>query len=158
MAEIRELHAKDDLNELVALSRAFFTEYEAHHDAFFQIDDLQDADIVDYFTRSVDADNGATFVATLDGSIVGYITIFVRRQPGFYKVKQAGAISGLMVHKSHRRKGIASQLLAKATGFFQEKGVTYFTVFTATANQAAVKFYKRNGMAPLHTTMIGEIS
>ena len=40
--------------------------------------------------------------------------------------------------------------------FLQEKEVEYATVYTAVANQAAVKFYERNGMAPLHITLIGE--
>lgn len=157
MAEIKELRAKDDLDDLVPLSRAFFAEYEAHHDAFFEIDELQDADITGYFSRSLDTDDGATFIAVQNGSIVGYITVFVRGQASFYKVKQVGAISGLMVHPDHRRKGIGSQLLAKATAFFQEKGITYFTVYTATANQAAVQFYERNGMTPLHVTLVGKI-
>lgn len=156
MTEIRKLQAKDNLSDLVALSRAFFAEYEAHHDAFFGIDELRDADITGYFSHSLDTDDGATFIAMLDGSIVGYITVFVRGQAGFYKVKQVGAISGLMVHQGHRRKGIGSRLLAKATAFFQEKGVTYFTVYTAAANRAAVQFYERNDMTPLHVTMIGK--
>jgi ribosomal protein S18 acetylase RimI-like enzyme len=163
MTEIRKLQTKDDLSELVALSRSFFAEYEAHHDAFFEIDELRDADITGYFSRSLDTNDGATFIAIQDGAIqnggiVGYITVFVRGQASFYKVKQVGAISGLMVHPDHRRKGIGSQLLAKATAFFQEKGVTYFTVYTAAANRAAVQFYERNNMSPLHVTLIGKTS
>jgi hypothetical protein len=40
MIEIRPFRSTDSLDELIALSRAFFAEYEAHHPAFFQIDDL----------------------------------------------------------------------------------------------------------------------
>jgi ribosomal protein S18 acetylase RimI-like enzyme len=156
MAKIRRLQTGDNLEDLVALSRAFFAEYEAHHDAFFEIDELQDTDITGYFSRSLDTDDGATFIAIQNGDIVGYITVFVREQASFYKVKQVGAISGLMVHPDHRRQGIASRLLAEAKAFFQAKGVTYFTVYTATANQAAVQLYGRNGMAPLHVTLIGK--
>ena len=116
MTEIRKLRAEDDLGDLVALSRTFFAEYEAHHDAFFKIDELQDTDITGYLSRSL-ADDGATFIAILEGGIVGYITVFVRGQPGLYKAKQVGAISGLMVHQDHWRKGIGNQLLAEAMAF-----------------------------------------
>ena len=52
--------------------------------------------------------------------------------------------------------GTATRLLAEARAFFLRSGIKYFTVFTAVANQAAIKFYERNGMTPLHTTLIGE--
>ncbi len=155
MVSIRRLQKEDDFNELIALSREFFEEYEAHHEAFFKIDRLRDSDIVEYFSRSVDSEDGRTFVAITNGSVVGYITLFIRSQPDFYMIKKVGAISGLMIHKDYRRKGIASRLLAEAAAFFEGKGVEYFTVYTATTNQAALKLYERNGMTPLYATMLG---
>ena len=156
MATIRKLRPQDDLLDLLALSRAFLNEYAAHHTVFFQIDELQDGDIVSYFSRSLETDEGATFVAVVNDRMVGYITVFVRPQARFYRVKQVGAISGLMVHRDHRRAGIARQLLDAARVFFQERGVQYFTVYTAVANRAAVRFYEKHGLAPLHVTLIGE--
>jgi ribosomal protein S18 acetylase RimI-like enzyme len=156
MTTIRRLGPDDDLGDLIALSRDFFQEYATHHDEFFQIDELHEKDIVDYFARSLNTEDCATFIAVLNGRIVGYITLFVRQHPPFFKIAKYGAISGLMVHKDHRRQGIASRLLAEATAFFQQKGVKYFTVYTAVANHAAVKFYERHGMTPLHINMIGE--
>lgn len=156
MTTIRRLGPEDDLCDLIALSRAFFEEYEGHHKDLFRIDELRDSDVVDYFSRSVGTEDGATFIAVLDGRAIGYITVFVRAQPGFYAVKRVGAISGLMVHKNHRRKGIGSRLLGEAMAFFAERGVKYATVYTATANRAAVEFYERNGMTTLHVTMIGD--
>jgi ribosomal protein S18 acetylase RimI-like enzyme len=88
---------------------------------------------------------------------VGYITVSVRTQPSFYRVKQVGAISGLMIHKGHGWSGIASQLFARAVDFFEEKGVKYLTLYTATANQAAIRFYQQHCMTPLQTIMLGRI-
>jgi ribosomal protein S18 acetylase RimI-like enzyme len=156
MTTIQELRPEDDLHDLIELSREFFEEYEDHHREFFKIDRLCDDDIVDHFSRSLNSADGATFIAILHGRTIGYITVSVRAQPSFYKIKKVGTISGLMVHKDHRRKGIANRLLAESIAFLEEKGVEYFTVYTATANKIAVKFYERNGMTPLHITMIGE--
>lgn len=156
MVAIQRLQPQDDFSDLIALSRAFFAEYQVHHEDFFKIDGLRDSDIVDYFSRSLDTDDGATFVAVLDGRMVGYITIFVRRQPSFYRIKQLGTISGLMVHTDHRRQGIASRLLAAATAFFRQQGIYYFTVYTAATNQGAVRFYERNGLTSLYVTLLGE--
>ena len=157
MVVIRQLKQGDDLADLISLSREFFAEYEAHHDEFFDIDGLEDSHIADYFTCSIGSDDNATFVALQEGRLVGYVTVHVRGQAPFYKVKRVGAISGLMVRGEDRRSGIATQLLDRAKVFFKARGVKYFTVYTAVANDSAVSFYEKNGMVSLHTTLIGEI-
>ena len=149
---------KDDkLNDLISLSREFFEEYESHHENFFKIDRLSDSDIVDYFSQWIDDEDGETFIALTGGRIVGYITVYVRTQPGYWKIKKVGDISGLMVQKAYRRRGIAGQLLAKARAFFEKKAVRYFTVYTAIGNRGALEFYERSGLLPLYTTMMGVV-
>jgi ribosomal protein S18 acetylase RimI-like enzyme len=157
METIRQLTRDDDLADLISLSRVFFAEYEAHHDAFFDIDGLEDGHITGYFARTIGSDDDATFVAIADQRMVGYITVHVRPQAAFYKVKEVGAISGLMVQREYRRTGIGVRLLARARVFFEEQGVQYFTVYTAVANSSAINFYEMNDMVPLYTTLIGKI-
>jgi ribosomal protein S18 acetylase RimI-like enzyme len=105
-----------------------------------------------------DLEDGATFIATAQGKIVGHITVFVGTQASFWRVKRVGSISGLMVCRDYRRRGIATALLAKAIGFFRKRGIKYLTTHTAVANQAAMEFYKRSGTVPLHITFISEVS
>ncbi len=156
MTTIHRLQPESDVDALITLSRAFFAEYEAHHADFFEIDTLHDADIISYFSRTLDNDNAATFVAVQDARVVGYITVFIKSQAGYWKIKRVGDISGLMVHKDYRRQGIASALLSAAVNFARERGVRYFTVYTAITNQAAIAFYEHNGMKPLYVTLLGE--
>ena len=156
--EIRPLRATDNLDDLIALSRAFFAEYAAHHPTFFQIDVLRDHNIVDYFTRWQEDEYGKTFIAVGDGRIVGNITIYVQKQPVYWQVKQIGHISGLMVAPAYRRRGIARALLRAAKSFFQQKGVRNFTVYTAVANHPALQFCEKAGMVPLHTTLLGDLA
>ncbi len=156
MVIIRRLRPEDDLRDLIALSRDFFEEYATHHE-FFQLDELRDEDVLSFFSRSLNTEEGATFIAEREGRIVAYITVFVRPQPTFWRIEQVGAISGLMVHREHRRQGLAGRLLAEAAEFFRRKGVRYYTPFTAVANQPAIAFYRRNGMVPLAVTLLGEV-
>jgi len=158
MAIIRRLRREDALHDLVELSREFFEEYAAHHAEFFQIDQLHEDDVVDYFSRFLDTDDGSAFIAVADGKIVGYITVYIRSQPRYWRIKRVGEISGLMVQKDYRRSGIGSRLLSEATAFCKEKGVEYCTVYTAAGNQGALEFYARNGMAPLYVTLIQAIT
>ena len=151
------LNKGDKFDDLISLSRDFFEEYQSHHAAFFEIDTLRDSDIVAYFTESMGSDDGATFHALIEGKIVGYITVNVRTQASFWKIKKIGGISGLMVEKGYRRRGIGRLLLARARDFFEEKGASYYTVYTAAGNQGALAFYRQSGMSPLYTTMIGQV-
>ena len=155
--EICSLEKDDNLAELISLSKDFFREYESNHKEFFLIDNLNDKDIIDYFNRFIDIEERKAFIAIAAGKVVGYITVYVRDQPSFWQVKRVGDISGLMVHKDYRHKGIASQLMSNAIDFFMEKEVKYYTVFTSVNNIAGIGFYKQNGMEPLYTTMVGEI-
>jgi ribosomal protein S18 acetylase RimI-like enzyme len=157
METIRQLEREDDLADLISLSRAFFVEYEAHHDEFFDIVGLEEEHITGYFERTLGSDSDATFVAVVNQHMVGYITVHVRPQAAFYKIKEVGAISGLMVQREHRRSGIGRRLLAQARAFFKEQGVRYFTVYTALANESAISFYEADGLLPLQTTLVGVI-
>lgn len=155
MIQIRALQPGNDFQDLIALSRDFFQEYEAFHEDFFKIGQLDDCHIIHYFSRWLDDEHGVTYLALAENRIVGYVTVYVREQTPFWKIKKVGDISGLMVHKDYCRRGIASQLLDHARAFFARHGVRYFTLFTAVQNKAAIAFYERNGLTHLHTTMIG---
>lgn len=154
--EIRKLRQDDDFTDLIALSRDFFEEYSAFDEEFFKIDALRDEDILNYFRGMLQNENGAAFIALEDGAIVGYITVHIREQEPLWAVKMVGAISGLMVRRDHRRRGIARRLAAEAKRFFDERGAEYFTVYTSAANDAAITLYRQCGMTPLYTTLIGK--
>jgi ribosomal protein S18 acetylase RimI-like enzyme len=156
MVTVRKLRKSDDLGDMVGLSREFFDEYAAHHREFFQIDVFQDSDAIGYFSRLLDMDRAAAFIAIDDDRIIGYITVHVREQPPYWRIKSVGEISGLMVEREYRHRGIAGRLLAEAKAFFRERGVEDFTVYTAVANEPAIRFYQRHGMTPLYTTMLGK--
>lgn len=156
MISVRELRREDDLTEVLTLCKDFFAEYESFHKEFFDTDNLTDADISGRFLESMESENSATIVALVDDKIVGYALIAVREQPRFYKIKKVGVISGLMVAKEHRRKGIATMLLEEVRSFFRRRDIKYFTLYTSAANRAALNFYKHTDMAELHMTFIGE--
>jgi ribosomal protein S18 acetylase RimI-like enzyme len=155
--EIRALQPDNGFDDLIALSREFFGEYESHHPDFFMIDKLSDDDIVAYFSRWLDNEDERAFVALTEGRIVGYITVYVYRRPGYWQIKEVGEISGLMVHKAYRRQGIARHLLTQARAFLGERGVRYFTVYTSVENRGGLAFYGRSGLQPLYTTMLGNV-
>lgn len=156
MITIRALRKDDEFNDLIVLSHEFFSEYETHHAEFFKIDELMDEDVTTYFLSFCGQDTRNAFIALEDARIVGYITTYIKDQADYWQTKKVGEISGLMVQKDYRRRGIAERLLAQAKAFFMDKGIRFYTVYTAVTNQAALDFYQKNGLMPLYTTMLGE--
>ena len=157
MINIRRLGADEDLSPLIPLSREFFEEYEGHHEELFRIHDLQESHITAHFLGTLRSGNAATYLASLDEKIVGYVTVKTISQAEFYAIDRVGTIMGLMVTRSCRRRGVATRLLAAARSFFEEKQVRYFTLYTAAANAGALEFYRKNGLRPLHVTMVGDL-
>ena len=157
MYTIRFLQPSDNLDEVLALCREFFAEYESHHREFFDTDNLTDADIKDRFLASLKQDASATVIAIENDAIVGYASVAIHDQPRFYKVKKVGAISALMVKPECRRQGIGALLLEGARDYFRSKGIRYFTFYTAAANVAAVKLYDKLGFERLHFSFLGKV-
>lgn len=157
MIVIRALQQAEDFTDLITLSRQFFDEYEAHHPDFFKIDKLKDEDVISYFSSFCTQASRTAFIAMDGERTVGYITVYVSEQASYWQIKKVGEISGLMVQNEYRRRGIAERLLAQAKAFFMEKGVRFYTVYTAVSNQTALRFYRKNGFLPLYTTMLGKI-
>jgi ribosomal protein S18 acetylase RimI-like enzyme len=158
MVSISTLNISDDFTDLITLSRDFFREYESHHKEFFKIDELKNEDITSYFSSFCLQPYRKAYVAINSEHIVGYITVYIKEQANYWQVKKVGEISGLMVDSKFRRKGIAEMLLRKAQDFLADNGIKYYTVYTAVENRGAINFYRKNSLAPLYTTLVGEIN
>ena len=157
MITVRELEPEDDLNTVLTLCKDFFSEYEDHHEEFFDTDNLTDDDISGRFLASLKSDTSSTIIALEDDIIVGYASISISNQPGFYKIKRVGNISALMVVPKYRRKGVATLLIDDSKMFFKKGGVKYYTLFTSHKNEGAIKFYKKINLERLHVSFLGEV-
>ena len=73
--------------------------------------------------------------------MVGYITVFVRPQARFYRVKQVGAISGLMDTATIVAQA-SPGAFGRRAGFLSRARRAVFHRHTAVANRAAVRFYE----------------
>jgi len=141
----------------VRLSKDFFLEYEGNHPYFFKIDKIEDADITGYFQRFIGNDDRRAFLAAEGTEIIGYVSVLIQEQAGYWMVKKVGHISGLMVDQAHRRKGVGRKLLQAAEEFFKSKGLKQYTLFTSVNNRNGIEFYRGSGLSELFTTMMGEV-
>jgi ribosomal protein S18 acetylase RimI-like enzyme len=154
---IKELDGEDDFADLTELSKEFFYEYENNNKEMFGIDFINEIDIKNYFQGFIEKETKKAYIAIIDKKIIGYITFYIKDQPDYWIVKKIGDISGLIVSKNFRKKGIGTKLVMKAIEYFKENGIKYYTVFTSINNTSGISLYKKCGFKELSAILYGEI-
>jgi ribosomal protein S18 acetylase RimI-like enzyme len=155
---IKELITEEYFPKLIDLSKEFFFEYENNDKDFFEIDSINEIDIKQYFRNFIENNDGKAkaYIAIINEQVVGYITVYIKNQPNYWVLKEVGDISGLMVNKKFRQKGIGTKLVMKAKEYFKERGIKYYTVFTSINNVNGISLYKNFGFKELYTTLYGK--
>jgi len=85
--------------------------------------------------------NAAVFLAQDGDEIVGRLSVARDPHPASFHV----ASLGLMVAKTHRRRGIGRALLERAVEWAREAGVAKLELYVFPHNQAAIALYERFG-------------
>jgi len=154
---IKELETGDSFSELLELSKDFFYEYENNNKDFFEIESIDEVDIRNYFKEFIGNENAKAYIVMTGEKIIGYITLVIKNQPNYWKIKRTGDISGLMVSKNFRHNGIGTKLIMKGIEYFKRKDIKYYTVFTSVNNTGGISLYKKCGFEQLYTTLYGRI-
>jgi ribosomal protein S18 acetylase RimI-like enzyme len=156
MIVVRSLTRRDDISDLLKLTKEFYKEYELHHE-IWEIEKMETRVITNFFRSAVKNKDEKAFVA-LDGKrMVGYVLLEVeKRKPPVYKIKKAGYISLLMVDKKYRKRGIADSLMKMTKKWFKKKGIYFIYLETSILNTKAMRFYSGNGFEPLQVQLIYE--
>jgi len=95
-------------------------------------------------TLSRHAIGGEIFVARSDDGIVGFVT-FERSTDGFETDVDRGVVQNLFVTPEYRDAGLGASLLDRAEAELADDGADVVTVEAMAANEAARRFYDRNG-------------
>ncbi|MHC3437743.1 N-acetyltransferase family protein [Natrialbaceae archaeon A-gly3] len=88
--------------------------------------------------------NGGLLVARLEGELVGFSS-FTVEQGTFELDATRGLLSNLYVRPADRGEGIGTALLEATEAALAERGVDVVALEAMAANEAARRFYRRNG-------------
>ena len=86
--------------------------------------------------------HGVVFVAVLDGTVVGWISLNIVR---YFYVDPFIEVSGFVVEEKQRSKGIGKKLLQKVEAWTKEQGYKRIRIRTNVIRERAHKFYENNG-------------
>jgi predicted acetyltransferase len=99
-----------------------------------------------------------TYVAEVDGNIVGYVTgMILDMRPEMFVEEVSGMIGDIFVVESHRKQEVGKALVQAMEGFFSSRGIRYYEWFVATANEDGRAFWRSLGGRDVVTRMRAEI-
>ncbi|HEY3867033.1 MAG TPA: GNAT family N-acetyltransferase [Actinocrinis sp.] len=141
----------DDLNGLLECVTGLFAEDGAARDALRNPD--WPARHGEQWCRELLAGTDAlVLVADAGGEIVGHLVGTFAKPSAMWLAARAELVS-MYVTPSWRGGGLGGRLVEGFTGWARERGAERLVVEAYTANEGAVRFYRRNGFAPRSATL-----
>jgi ribosomal protein S18 acetylase RimI-like enzyme len=98
----------------------------------------------------------ALFVAESSGELVGYAVVSVEDQaaPTWDVGDRTAEIETLSVLERERSSGVGQALMEAASEFARSRGAESALVAVGHSNEAAIRFYEREGFSPFYVLMI----
>jgi len=95
-----------------------------------------------------------TFVAEVDGQVVGYILgAIIDMRADLFEYADSGFIADVFVDPAHRRQGIARRLFETISAWFAEQEVYLVEWQVASLNPDAIRFWEAVGGKPITVRM-----
>jgi GNAT superfamily N-acetyltransferase len=88
---------------------------------------------------------GFLFVAEESHTLFGFLAGRIRSQPDYFGGQPTGFLSDLFITDSHRRGGVARELLSAAARWFDERSITRVELQIVINNDHAREFFRRQG-------------
>jgi GNAT superfamily N-acetyltransferase len=89
-----------------------------------------------------------------NGRIVGMIIISINDEIPIYTYSQYAYVQDMAVLESHRRRGIAQQLLKNAADWSRTKGLNQLRLMVAHQNPTARTAFEKAGFLPAYQEMV----
>jgi GNAT superfamily N-acetyltransferase len=140
-----------DVDGLVASNSALFAADAVARDAL-RNPGWADAHAAGHVTETLADPDMLVLVAEHDGTVVGHLTGAFLPTSAMWSAPRAELFS-MQVMAPWRSQGIGSQLVDRFKAWAQARGVAQLRVCAYTANEGALRFYRRHGFAPLDTTL-----
>lgn len=93
---------------------------------------------------SVDDNHVQTFVAEVNGQLVGYVYgTVVDLLPEMFQDERAGIVGDIFVKSEQRSKGIGTALMNAMKDWFKLRGVTHYEWYVAAMNEQGIRFWEK---------------
>jgi ribosomal protein S18 acetylase RimI-like enzyme len=139
------------LDDLPRVSELFggLHAFNATFDKAFELSDEWPAHLEEALRRAVELPD-ALWVLALDGDeAVGLLIAETHLEPPIFRRRYWLELSALYVRPSHRRYGVARQLVDHLSAWAEARGLDAIQLYVSAANVGAKDFYARQGYTVL---------
>ena len=102
----------------------------------------------DVFVQNLRDDNVLYYVVERDGFVIGFASLHI--EPQLHHAGLVGEIQELIVHESHRGKGIGAKFVSRLEQEAQKRGCVSIEVTTKKFRVEAQRFYEHMGFTRTH--------
>jgi ribosomal protein S18 acetylase RimI-like enzyme len=138
----------DDLPRVSELFGALHA-YNATFDKAFELSDEWPAHLTEALTRALDQPDALWVLAWDRDEAVGLLIAETHLEPPIFRRRYWLELSALYVRPSHRRYGVARQLVDHLTAWAEARGLDAIQLYVSAANAGARDFYARQGFTVL---------
>jgi ribosomal protein S18 acetylase RimI-like enzyme len=116
------------------------------------------APYMDWLLVECAQNQGAIFVAEIDDQVVGYASMYVRRDDDItVSLNEYLYVNDFIVNATYRGQSIGSALLARAEAYAREIGQKVLKLHVLANNDPALSVYRRFGLQPYVLSMLKEL-
>ncbi len=145
--EVRPAGA-DDLPRVSELFGALHA-YNATFDKAFELSDEWPGYLAEAFNRALGQPDALWALAWDGAEAVGLLIAETHLEPPIFRRRYWLELSALYVRPSHRRYGVARQLVDHLTAWAEARGLDAIQLYVSAANAGARDFYARQGFTVL---------
>jgi GNAT superfamily N-acetyltransferase len=151
MTAVIRAAAPADLDGLVASNSALFAADAAARDPL-RNPGWPQAHAAEHVAQTLANPDMLVLVAEHDATVIGHLTGVFLPTSAMWTAARAELFS-MHVMAPWRDQGIGSKLVAHFKTWAKARGVSQLRVSAYTANESALRFYRRHGFTPLDTTL-----
>lgn len=144
----------EDLEGLLELFREGDAYHRAAHPELFK--DGGDGFRREFLRSVLTGKNANLFIAENEGTIIGFVYVFVRETlalPVFVQ-RRFGSIDNLFVQENWRGRGVARSLLQEVERWLKNQGISDVELNVYEFNQQAIALYDRLGFTTISRKMV----
>jgi len=142
--DVRALRA-DEIDRLIDELWLPFAREMADLDTYNELVDDVRADARSYREAKLADESSATFVATVDDELAGYVRVTAEQSPPVFARGSEATIGEVYVAQSHRGGSLATALLDRAESWAEDRGCEYATLSVNERNESAQAVYDARG-------------
>lgn len=154
-----EVASIDDLEDIQNLSQLLFEKEFKEFDNKLNCDWTFGDDGTNYFRKSIEDDTACTYIAKVNGEVVGYLVGWKIKKPCSWRtIKIKAELENMFVREEFRSHGIGSSLVHEFIEWSKLIGATTICVTASARNKAGIDFYRNNGFIDYDITLEQDLS